>query len=87
MSTFRNEYIITDLNHLCDRLAVFVVFRGEFLSVKFIETRIYYNLFFDVSLLGPRKNRNKIEMKSGIGLCTILLIKGGTYLEHMFFEP
>ena len=34
------RYIIADFSQLCDRLAVFVLFRGESWSVKFTDTNV-----------------------------------------------
>ena len=51
-------------------------FRGEFWSVKIYQTKGFFSIFVLMFLLlGPCKNQSKnIEMKSAIGLCTIVLI-------------
>ena len=52
----------------------FVLSRGEFWSVKFIETKGFKK--HGKTEHGPKtdQSKQKIEMKSAIGLCTILLI-------------
>ena len=67
--------MIADFSQLCGRLAVFVLFRGEFWSVKFIETRVLKNKVHE-----PKRDQLKqtIEKEnrngSAIGLCTTVLI-------------
>ena len=66
----RKSSVIADFSQLCGRLVVFVLFRGEFWSVKLIETRVS-----TTSMDLRETNRNKTsKQKSTIGLYTILLI-------------
>ena len=59
-----------DLIQLCGRLAVFMLFRGEFWSVKFIETRVLIN-----KERGPKRDirnkKSKQNIEKEVGYWTV----------------
>ena len=58
---FDLHFFFADFSQLCGRLAIFVLFQGEFLSVKFIETKVLIN-----KQHGPKRIQSKQNSKQNI---------------------